>query len=95
MLDVMSLKAVDRDKQYAQRPRGLQIGAAATLLLIAASMLVSMLEQLRERKRLLAALTAFGTRRPRWAGRSCGRPRSRSPSAWPGRSVAGSAWARS
>ncbi|MFE6752978.1 FtsX-like permease family protein [Streptomyces sp. NPDC057684] len=62
-LDVMSIKAVDRDKQYASIARGLQIGAAATMALIAASMLVSTLEQLRERKRLLAALTAFGTRR--------------------------------
>jgi phosphate/sulfate permease len=63
MLDVMSIKAVDRDKQYASIARGLQIGAAATMALIAASMLVSTLEQLRERKRLLATLTAFGTRR--------------------------------
>ncbi|MEU6989610.1 FtsX-like permease family protein [Streptomyces sp. NPDC046465] len=62
-LGVDSLKAVDRDKQYASIARGLQIGAAVTMALIAASMLVSMIEQLRERKRLLAALTAFGTRR--------------------------------
>lgn len=34
-----------------------------TLLLIAAAMLVSQLEQLRERKRLLSVLVAFGTRR--------------------------------
>lgn len=33
------------------------------LLLIAASMLVSQLEQLRERRRLLSVLVAFGTRR--------------------------------
>lgn len=62
-LGVDSLKAVDRDKQYASIARGLQIGASVTMALIAASMLVSMIEQLRERKRLLAALTAFGTRR--------------------------------
>ncbi|MFE0174526.1 FtsX-like permease family protein [Streptomyces sp. NPDC059002] len=62
-LGVDSLKAVDRDKQYASISRGLQIGASATMALIAASMLVSMIEQLRERKRLLAVLTAFGTRR--------------------------------
>lgn len=43
--------------------RGLQVGATATLLLIAAAMLVSQLEQLRERKRLLSVLVAFGTRR--------------------------------
>ncbi|APY86612.1 ABC transporter permease [Streptomyces alfalfae] len=62
-LDVMTLRAVERDKQYATVRTGLQIGAMATMVLIAASMLVSMLEQLRERKKLLAALTAFGTRR--------------------------------
>ncbi|MGW6027787.1 FtsX-like permease family protein [Streptomyces sp. NPDC055099] len=62
-LQVMTLRAVERDKQYATIQTGLQIGAMATMALIAASMLVSMIEQLRERKRLLAALTAFGTRR--------------------------------
>ncbi|MEV0257444.1 FtsX-like permease family protein [Streptomyces sp. NPDC050732] len=62
-LGVDSIKAVDRDKQYASIARGLQIGASVTMALIAASMLVSLIEQLRERKRLLAALTAFGTRR--------------------------------
>ncbi|MBW5421293.1 FtsX-like permease family protein [Streptomyces sp. BG9H] len=62
-LDVMTLRAVERDKQYATIHTGIQAGAMATMMLIAASMLVSMLEQLRERKRLLAALTAFGTRR--------------------------------
>ena len=41
--------------------RGLAIGAAITLLLIAASLLVGMLEQLRERRRVLAVLHAFGT----------------------------------
>lgn len=62
-MGVDTLKSVDRDKQYASIARGLQIGASATMALIAASMLVSMIEQLRERKRLLAVLTAFGTRR--------------------------------
>ncbi|WP_367049211.1 ABC transporter permease [Streptomyces sp. Je 1-332] len=62
-LSVMTLRAVERDKQYATIQTGLQIGAMATMGLIAASLLVSMIEQLRERKRLLAALTAFGTRR--------------------------------
>lgn len=62
-LDVATLRAVERDKQYATIQTGLRIGAMATMALIAASMLVSMIEQLRERKRLLAALTAFGTRR--------------------------------
>lgn len=58
-----ALASVERDRQYASIRTGLRVGAAATLLLIAASMLVSQLEQLRERKRLLAVLVAFGTRR--------------------------------
>ncbi|MCA2214916.1 ABC transporter permease [Jidongwangia harbinensis] len=39
------------------------VGAAALLLLVGASMLVNVIEQLRERRRLLAILVAFGTRR--------------------------------
>ncbi|MEV0437850.1 FtsX-like permease family protein [Streptomyces spectabilis] len=63
LVRVMTIRMMERDKQYASVQKGLQAGAIATMMLIAASMLVSMLEQLRERKRLLAALTAFGTRR--------------------------------
>ncbi|MFI0900327.1 ABC transporter permease [Streptomyces sp. NPDC020983] len=48
---------------YTQLRRGLFAGAALTLVLIGASLLVSMLEQLRERKKLLAVLVAFGTKR--------------------------------
>ncbi|MDT0342388.1 FtsX-like permease family protein [Streptomyces litchfieldiae] len=43
--------------------RALLIGSTGVLTIIAASMIVSMLEQLRERRRLLSALVAFGTRR--------------------------------
>ncbi|MGW4230577.1 ABC transporter permease [Streptomyces sp. NPDC004980] len=60
---VGTLASTERDRQYASVQTGLRFGAAATLLLIAASMLVSQLEQLRERKRLLSVLVAFGTRR--------------------------------
>ncbi|MFG3238866.1 ABC transporter permease [Streptomyces sp. NPDC048157] len=60
---VSSLTSVARDEKYASVQRGLQVGATLTLLLIAAAMLVSQLEQLRERKRLLSVLVAFGTRR--------------------------------
>ncbi|MER6498812.1 FtsX-like permease family protein [Streptomyces sp. NPDC001455] len=60
---VTTLTSVARDKKYASVQRGLQVGATLTLLLIAAAMLVSQLEQLRERKRLLSVLVAFGTRR--------------------------------
>ncbi|MFF2959374.1 ABC transporter permease [Streptomyces sp. NPDC057963] len=60
---VVALNSVVRDQQYASVQKGLRVGATATLLLIAAAMLVSQLEQLRERKRLLSVLVAFGTRR--------------------------------
>lgn len=43
--------------------RGLYIGAVVTLLLVGASLLVGVLEHLRERRRLLAILVAVGTRR--------------------------------
>ena len=52
--------AVQPVRRYPARPDG---GATAVLLMIGASLLVSMLEQLRERKKLLAVLVAFGTRR--------------------------------
>ncbi|MDJ0466526.1 FtsX-like permease family protein [Streptomyces sp. H27-C3] len=62
-LRVSTIQATERDKQYASVQTGLLVGASATMMLVAASMLVSQLEQLRERKRLLSALIAFGTRR--------------------------------
>ncbi|MDT0442989.1 FtsX-like permease family protein [Streptomyces johnsoniae] len=43
--------------------QALLVGATGIMLLIGASMIVSMFEQLRERRRLLSALVAFGTRR--------------------------------
>ncbi|MEU9056693.1 FtsX-like permease family protein [Streptomyces sp. NPDC048384] len=49
--------------EFSKIKRGLLIGATLTLLLIAASMAVTTLEQLRERKRLLAVFMAFGARR--------------------------------
>ncbi len=49
--------------EFTTLRRGLLAGAVAVLVLIGASLLVSVLEQLRERKRLLAVLVAFGTRR--------------------------------
>ncbi|WP_414170722.1 FtsX-like permease family protein [Streptoverticillium reticulum] len=54
---------VVKDNHYATVEKGLLIGAVATLALIAASMAVTTAEQLRERKRLLSVLVAFGTRR--------------------------------
>ncbi|QHC25681.1 FtsX-like permease family protein [Streptomyces sp. GS7] len=60
---VSPVQNMERDKQFASIQKGLQTAAVATLALIAASMLVTMLEQLRERRRLLSVLVAFGTRR--------------------------------
>lgn len=59
----VELNSVARDRQYDSVQTGLQVGATVVLLLIAASMLVSQLEQLRERRRLLSVLVAFGARR--------------------------------
>lgn len=61
--DIYQLQGTNENKKFATIRRGLLIGAAATLALIGASLLVSMLEQLRERRKLLAVLVAFGTRR--------------------------------
>uniref|UniRef100_A0AAU2V2W8 ABC transporter permease n=1 Tax=Streptomyces sp. NBC_00003 TaxID=2903608 RepID=A0AAU2V2W8_9ACTN len=58
-----SLNGYRTATRFAGVRKGLYIGAAAVLMLIGASLLVSMLEQLRERKKLLSALVAFGTRR--------------------------------
>ncbi|MEU4172923.1 FtsX-like permease family protein [Streptomyces sp. NPDC026665] len=60
---VQPLTATKKDGQYAAIVDGLLVGSVTTLMLIGASMIISMLEQLRERRRLLAALVAFGTRR--------------------------------
>ncbi|MER5641456.1 FtsX-like permease family protein [Kitasatospora sp. NPDC002227] len=51
------------DKTFLGIRRALTAGVAATLTLIAASMLVGLVAQLRERRRSLAVLAAFGTRR--------------------------------
>ncbi len=53
----------DRSDTYESIRTGLFVGAACVLVLIGASLLVSQLEQLRERRKLLSALVAFGTRR--------------------------------
>ncbi|MEU3602165.1 FtsX-like permease family protein [Streptomyces sp. NPDC006798] len=60
---VAELQAVETNDRFGDVERGMLIGSIGTLALIAASMLVSQLEQLRERRRLLSALVAFGTRR--------------------------------
>ncbi|WP_338399798.1 FtsX-like permease family protein [Streptomyces caatingaensis] len=60
---VWRLGGVEKDENYAVIERGLLTGAVGTLALIGGTMLVAALEQLRERRRLLAVLVAYGTRR--------------------------------
>jgi ABC-type antimicrobial peptide transport system permease subunit len=60
---VMNISSTKTKASYTQLRRGLFAGAALTMALIGASLLVTMLEQLRDRRKLLAVLVAFGTRR--------------------------------
>ncbi|MCF6522012.1 ABC transporter permease [Streptomyces sp. JJ36] len=62
-VSTLTLQDEEQSRAFAAIERGLQLGAVLVLLLIGASMIVSTLEQLRERKRLLSMLVAFGTRR--------------------------------
>ncbi|MEU0060073.1 FtsX-like permease family protein [Streptomyces sp. NPDC006334] len=55
--------AEERSETFDKIRTGLLVGAACVLALIGASLLVSQLEQLRERRKLLSSLVAFGTRR--------------------------------
>ncbi|MFJ8541490.1 ABC transporter permease [Streptomyces sp. NPDC093586] len=55
--------ATERTDRFDALRTGLFVGATCVLGLIGASLLVSQLEQLRERRKLLSALVAFGTRR--------------------------------
>ncbi|MFE2478353.1 FtsX-like permease family protein [Streptomyces sp. NPDC059389] len=59
----MTLQSTATDDRFASIRTGLFVGATCVLVLIGASLLVSQLEQLRDRKKLLAALVAFGTKR--------------------------------
>ncbi|MFI1353988.1 FtsX-like permease family protein [Streptomyces sp. NPDC020898] len=55
--------STNRSERFGSIRTGLFIGATCVLVLIGASLLVSQLEQLRERRKLLSSLVAFGTRR--------------------------------
>ncbi|MFJ7900816.1 ABC transporter permease [Streptomyces sp. NPDC096198] len=55
--------ATEESARFTSIRTGLFVGATCVLALIGASLLVSQLEQLRERKKLLSSLVAFGTRR--------------------------------
>ncbi|MBQ0828423.1 ABC transporter permease [Streptomyces tagetis] len=59
----MTWSATERSDRFTAVRTGLFVGAACVLTLIGASLLVSQLEQLRERRKLLSSLVAFGTRR--------------------------------
>ncbi|MFE7808671.1 ABC transporter permease [Streptomyces sp. NPDC057430] len=60
---VRTLENTERNAQFASVRTGILVGSTLTMLLVAASLLVTTLEQLRDRKRLLSSLVAFGTRR--------------------------------
>lgn len=63
LIDVMRVSGGSVDAKFATVRTGLLIGSIAVLLVIGASLLVTVLEQLRARRRPLAVLAAFGTRR--------------------------------
>ena len=63
LADVFNMAASEQNQQFRSIRTGLFVGATCVLILIGASLLVSQLEQLRERKKLLSSLVAFGTRR--------------------------------
>ncbi|MFI9030576.1 ABC transporter permease [Streptomyces sp. NPDC053560] len=59
------MSAIDNphDRQYAGVRTAVYVGAVVVLLLIGAGLIVSTVEQLRERRRLLSVLDAYGTPR--------------------------------
>ncbi|MFD0354987.1 FtsX-like permease family protein [Streptomyces sp. NPDC127110] len=59
----MTLRSTQQDRSLPGIRAGLFFGATGVLVLIGTSLLVTQLEQLRDRRRLLSALAAFGTRR--------------------------------
>ncbi|WEO95600.1 FtsX-like permease family protein [Streptomyces sp. FXJ1.172] len=63
LADVMLWSSTEQAKKFTSIGTGTSVGAICVLALIGASLLVSQLEQLRERRKLLSALVAFGTRR--------------------------------
>ncbi|MFI5793204.1 FtsX-like permease family protein [Streptomyces sp. NPDC051677] len=63
LADPMMWASTRQSTKFTSIRTGLLVGSACVLLLIGASLLVSQLEQLRERKKLLSSLVAFGTRR--------------------------------
>lgn len=63
LLDVNQVERIATDAQFTLLRRAMLAGATIVMALIGFSLLLTALEQLRERRRLLAVLVAFGTRR--------------------------------
>ncbi|MGW1805135.1 ABC transporter permease [Streptomyces sp. NPDC002078] len=63
LADAMVWSATEQSDKFTSIRTGTFVGAVCVLALIGASLLVSQLEQLRERRKLLSSLVAFGTRR--------------------------------
>lgn len=63
LVSVHTLDYETADEDFAGIRTGLVVGATCVLVLIGSSLLVGQLEQLRERRKLLSSLVAFGTRR--------------------------------
>ncbi|WP_369391609.1 ABC transporter permease [Streptomyces sp. CG1] len=63
LADTMVWSSSERSQRFTSIRTGTFAGAICVLALIGASLLVSQLEQLRERRKLLSSLVAFGTRR--------------------------------
>ncbi|WP_433411567.1 FtsX-like permease family protein [Microtetraspora malaysiensis] len=63
LMAVYGIREVKVDSKFSGILRGTLVGTVALLLLIGTSMLATTLDQLRERRALLAALTAFGAKR--------------------------------
>ncbi|MGP2438009.1 ABC transporter permease [Streptomyces sp. JW3] len=63
LADVSVWSSTEQNEKFTAIRTGLFVGAACVLALIGVSLLVTQLEQLRERRKLLSSLVAFGTRR--------------------------------
>ena len=63
LLAVEPIERIATDAQFDMLRRAMFAGAAIVMALIGLSLLLTALDQLRERRRLLAVLVAFGTRR--------------------------------
>ncbi|MFF8288077.1 FtsX-like permease family protein [Streptomyces sp. NPDC016309] len=63
LMRVDTVQDMERDQRFTSVRRGVFAAATLTMALVAVSLLVSTVERLRERRRLLSTLVAFGTPR--------------------------------